>query len=189
MRLTFYVVHMHAYNNEVRILFRCKAETMGKFLNESVLINYISALNPFTLFNIAEPQCQTTKLAPWATDQTLVEMKTMREGTGLGNWTLFCPVYPMPLDLGMCGGFPMSATGMERVSIFIAYSLTGCGYRWWRVKMQSFFYLLTVSWLILILWCSLDSCKLMSSSQGISSLHVTSSTSGYIIFYWWINMM
>lgn len=46
----------------------------------------------------------------------------MREGTGLGNWTLFCPVYPMPLDLGMCGGFPMSATGMEQVSIFIAYS-------------------------------------------------------------------
>lgn len=46
----------------------------------------------------------------------------MREGTGLGNWTLFCPVYPMPLDLEMCGGFPMSATGMEQVSIFIAYS-------------------------------------------------------------------
>lgn len=54
----------------------------------------------------------------------------MREGTGLGNWTLFCPVYPMPLDLEMCGGFPMSATGMEQVSIFIAYSLTVCGYRW-----------------------------------------------------------
>lgn len=45
----------------------------------------------------------------------------MREGTGLGNWTLFCPVYPMPLDLGMCGGFLMSATGMEQVSIAGAF--------------------------------------------------------------------
>lgn len=51
-----------------------------------------------------------------------MEMKTMREGTGLGNWTLSCPVYPMQLDLGMCGGFLMSATGMEQVSIVRAFN-------------------------------------------------------------------
>lgn len=60
-------------------------------------------------------------------DQTLVEMKTKREGTGLGNWISFCPVYPMQLDLGMCGGFLMSATGMEQVSIKLLY----IAYRWY----------------------------------------------------------
>lgn len=54
MYLIFYVVYMYVYNNEVRILFRCKVEIMGKFLNEFVFINYILVFNLFMLFNIVE---------------------------------------------------------------------------------------------------------------------------------------
>lgn len=50
----FNIYCSHACNNEVKILFICKSETVAKFLNESVLINYISALNPFNLYKTTE---------------------------------------------------------------------------------------------------------------------------------------